>query len=375
MADRIALSEPTFTGRELDYLRDCIESGWVAARGRFVREFEAEFAAYHGAHDAVTTASGTAALHLALAGLGIGPGDEVIVPTLSFIATVNPVSYVGAAPVFADVTRDTYTLDPQQLESLITERTRAIVVVHLYGQPTDMDAIEAIAHPRGIAIVEDATEALGARYRGRLCGKLGTVGCFSFNGNKVITSGGGGMLLAADPELLERMRHLSLQGRVPGTAEYLHDSIGFNYVMSNLQAAVGLGQLEGLDARLARKRQIAARYRAALAPLPGIECFSEPEWSEGNFWLNSVLVDPESGIDRHALMAWLDARGIESRPFFHPLHRLQPYARAGQPELPVADLLHSRGVSLPSSAGLTDADQERVIEALSACVQDQVAVR
>jgi perosamine synthetase len=371
MSDRIPLSVPDFTGREGEYLQECIDSGWVAARGPFVERFESAFAAYHDAADAVSTASGTAALHLALVGLGIGPGDEVIVPALSFVATVNPVAYVGAKPVFADVNRDTYTIDPHQIESLITDRTRAIIVVHLYGQPTDMDAVAEVALARGIAIVEDATEALGASYRGRLCGTLGTVGCFSFNGNKVITSGGGGMLLASDPGLLERMRLLSLQGRVPGTTEWLHDDIGFNYVMSNLQAAVGLAQFEGLEARLRRKREIGARYQSQLGDMRGLEVLREPEWSVGNHWLNSVLIDPAYGSGRHALMAWLDAHGIDSRPFFYPLHQLKPYARNGQPDLPVAQLLHERGVSLPSSAGLTDADQERVIETIIACPGDR----
>jgi perosamine synthetase len=352
---------PSFGGRENEYVQECLDTGWVSSKGRFVREFEAAFAARHASPAAVSTGSGTAALHVALVELGIGPGDEVIVPALTFIATVNPVRYVGATPVFADLDPTTLTIDPAQVAALVSERTKAIIVVHLYGQPADMDPILGL----GVPVIEDATEALGSTYRGRLCGTIGEVGCFSFNGNKVITTGGGGMLLARDQDRLEHMRYLTLQAREPGSVEYLHGDVGFNYVLSNMQAALGLAQIEGLDERLERKRAIHRRYAEDLRDVPGLRVVGEPEWASSNFWLNSVLVDPaEYGMDRLELAARLETEDIETRPFFHPIHQLPPYREFARGPLPVSELLHDQGLSLPSSPMLAAEDQARVIDAL-----------
>ncbi|MEA2479177.1 MAG: perosamine synthetase [Thermoleophilaceae bacterium] len=362
---RIPLSVPTLAGNELAYLSECVAENWVAASGRFVGEFERGFADYHGADDALSAQSGTAALHVAMTALGIGPGDEVIVPSLTFVATANPVRYVGATPVFADVDPLTYGLDVESVRGLVNGRTRAIVPVHLYGHPVDMDPLLEVARAAGAYVIEDATEALGSRYRGRLCGTLGDVGCFSFNGNKVITTGGGGMVLARDPELLRRMRKLTLQGRVPGR-EYVHDEVGFNYTLSNVQAAIGVAQLERLDQLVAARRAVAARYAEALAGVPGLTYCREAEWAWSNFWLGSVLVDPDAyGEDRDELMDRLGAAGIEARPFFHPIHRLEPFAVQGGGPLPVAERLHATGVSIPSSASLAPDAQDRVIDALA----------
>ena len=359
---RIPLSEPTFGGNEAKYLQECIGEGWVASRGRFVREFEELFARRHDSPDAVTTSSGTTALLLALETLGVGPGDEVIVPALTFIATVNPVRHLGATPVFVDVDAETYCMDPALVAAAITERTRVILPVHLFGHAADFDSLLRLAEPRGIAIVEDATEALGSTYRDRACGTLGTIGAFSFNGNKVITSGGGGMLLAADPERLAHLRHLTLQARVPGTLEYEHDEIGHNGVLSNLQAAVGLAQLEHLDDRLAARRALAARYTAALRDVPDLRFCTEAPGTRHNFWLMSVLVDESvAGRSRTDVMDALRAVGIDSRPFFSPLPGLPPYRPfAGDGEYPVAVRLHAQGVSIPSSSHLTNEEQDLV---------------
>jgi perosamine synthetase len=363
---RIPLSEPSLGEPELAYLRQCIEENWVSSKGRFVREFEALFALIHGAPDAVSTNTGTAALHLALLVLGLGPGDEVLVPALTFAASANVIRYVGATPVFVDVDPDTYTIDPAAAQAALTERTRALLVVHLYGHPVDMDAVARLARDRGLAVVEDATEALGSRYRGELCGTLGDIGCFSFNGNKVITTGGGGMVLARDPELLERVRHLSLQARVPGTREYLHDDVGFNYTLSNLQAAVGLAQLERLEQLLSRRRVLAGRYAAGLAGVPGLHFCTEADGCESNHWLMSVLVDEAvHGRSPTRLIADLAEQAIEARPFFTPLPDLAPYAGSRHGPWPVSDRLHACGVSIPSSANLDDEGQDRVIAALS----------
>lgn len=314
----------------------------------------------------MSTSSGTAALHLACRELGLGPGDEVLVPAMTFAASANAVLYTGATPVFVDVDPTTFTIDPERAAAAITPRTRAIMVVHLYGHPTDMDAIGAIASDHGLAVVEDATEALGSLHRGELCGTLGDFGCFSFNGNKVITSGGGGMVLARDPARLRHIRHLSLQARVPGNPEYLHDELGFNYVLSNLHAAVGLAQLERLDELLARRREIAARYAAGLAAAGDLGFTLECSWARSNYWLMSVLVEPDgSGRSRDEVMAELAAANIEARPFFMPLPALAPYRPAGAaPPVAVAEDLHARGISIPSSASLEPAQQDRVIDVL-----------
>jgi len=365
MEGAIPLSVPVLDGNEARYLQACVDENWVASKGRFVREFEALFATVHGRPSAVSTCNGTAALHLAMVELGLGPGDEVIVPVLSFVATVNPVRYVGATPVFVDVDPVSYGMNPAAVLAAITPRTRAILPVHLYGQPVDVDPLMRLAREHGLAVVEDATEALGSRYRDQPCGCLGTIGAFSFNGNKVITAGGGGMLLADGPERLERMRHLSLQARVPGSVEYLHDDVGFNYTLSNLQAAVGLAQLERLDERVAARRQLAVRYAQALGEIEDLTFCAEPEWARSNFWLMSVLVDPAArGRTRDTVMRALEARGVASRPFFHPLCDLPPYRDAQGGEFPVARRLHSQGVSIPSSPNLTVEQQDEVIAVL-----------
>jgi perosamine synthetase len=377
---RIPLSEPSLGEAEAEYLQRCIEENWVASGGRFVKEFEERFASFHGSASAVSTASGTAALHLALIELGVGPGDEVLVPALTFVASANAVRYTGAESVFVDVDPVTYTIDPLDAARRISERTRALMAVHLYGHPADMDALLTLADAHDLALVEDATEALGTRYRGQLCGTLGDVGCFSFNGNKVITTGGGGMVLAADGERLEHIRHLTLQGREPGSWEYEHDEVGFNYALSNLHAAVGLAQMQRLEELLARRRAAAARYANALEGAADLTFCREAPWAQSNFWLTSVLVDPAMhGRSREQLMRALGDAGIQSRPFFTPL----PDTRAYRPEavgarpscdppriaggdFPVARRLHATGLSLPSSAGLEEADQDRVIAELLA---------
>jgi perosamine synthetase len=366
---RIPLSEPALGETEARYLRQCVDENWVAAGGRFVRELEALFADIHGCPDAVSTSSGTAALHLAIVELGLGPDDEVLVPALTFVATANAVRYAGATPVFVDSDPVTYTIDPSDAAAKVTARTRALIAVHLYGHPADMDALGEVAHRHSLAIVEDATEALGSRYRGRPCGTIGDVGCFSFNGNKLVTAGGGGMVLATDPGRLEHIRHLSLQGRQPGTLEYLHDEVGFNYALSNLHAAVGLAQLERLEDLLARRRMLAARYAAAVAPVAGLTFCAEAPWAQSSFWLMSVLVDRAAyGRSREQLMEALGGAGIDSRPFFTPLPDVAAHYGDTVSDIPVARRLHAEGLSLPSSTHLQTADQDRVLAELLARV-------
>jgi perosamine synthetase len=343
----------------------------VASKGRFVGEFERLFAAIHDQPGAVSTTSGTAALHLACLELGLGDGDEVLVPALTFAASANAVLYTGATPVFVDVDPETFTIDPAKASECLSPRTRAIMPVHLYGHPADMDALTALAEDHDLAIIEDATEALGSRYQGKLCGTLGDVGCFSFNGNKVITAGGGGMVLTRDPDRMAHIRHLSIQSRVSGSLEYLHDEVGFNYGISNLQAAVGLAQLERLDEFVARRREIAAHYATRLADAEGLTFSCEAEGVYSNYWLMSVLTHGTSGgPDRESVMSALADAHIEARPFFTPLPDLPLYARQGiAPHgVSVSRDLHARGISIPSSASLDREQQDRVATVLLSVV-------
>lgn len=368
MTKRIPLSEPVLDGEELRYLAECVRTNWVSYSGPFVTTFERRFARTIGMPDAVALNSGTAALHLALLIAGVGPGDLVIVPDLTFIAPANAVRYCGAEPAFVDVTADTWTLDVEMLDAFLREhperaRVKAVLPVHLLGHPADMDPLLRLCARAGVAVVEDATESLGARYRGRHLGTLGAVGCFSFNGNKIITSGGGGMLVAASAADMERARYLSTQAR-DDPAEYVHDAVGFNYRLSNVHAAVGIAQLERLDARVAAKRRIAERYRAGLADVPGVSHPLEAPWATATFWLYTILVAPPAKRASRELIADLAREGIEARPLWAPLHQQRPYRENIAYRIERAPDVYARAVSLPSSVDLSEEDQDRVISAV-----------
>ncbi|KUK36969.1 MAG: DegT/DnrJ/EryC1/StrS aminotransferase [Thermacetogenium phaeum] len=354
---KIPLDWPNLGQLEREYILRALDSGYVSSAGPLVGEFEKRFAAYLGVAHAVAVVNGTAGLHLALKLLGIGPGDEVIVPALTFIATVNPVIYTGARPVVVDVDPHTWNIDPAEIEKAITKHTRAIIPVHLYGNPADMDAILGLARKYGLYVIEDATEALGATYKGKKVGTFGRIGVFSFNGNKIITTGGGGMLVTEDPQLAHRARILVNQGREPGETEYEHQEIGFNYRLTNLQAALGLAQLERLPEFLAIKRRNAALYRRKLQGVSGISWQRELSGAEGNWWLFSILIDAEKyGESREAFMDRLGGCGVQIRPLFRPIH-LQPcYRHYPFPICPVAEDLYAKGINLPSSSFLTEDD-------------------
>ncbi len=344
------------------YLLDCLETGWLSSAGPYVARFEEAFSAVCKTRYAVAVSSGTSALHLALLAAGVGPEDEVIVPALTFVATANAVTYTGARPVFADVDRQTWTLDPADVMRRLTHRTRALVPVHLYGQPADMDPLLAIARDRGLIVIEDAAEAHGARYKGRQVGGLGDAGCFSFFGNKIISTGEGGMLVSNDAKLARAaalLRNHAADRDVP----YLHRAIGFNYRLSNLQAAVGCAQLEDLEVVLARKRRIARAYSLRLARVPGVSLPPEAPWAENIHWMYSVLIEDDFGLTRDAVMHALKARGIETRPFFVPLHRQPPYD-SSEPR-PIAEEIARRGINLPSGPTLSEMDIETVCAALA----------
>ncbi len=371
----IPVAEPLIGARELEYVTDAVRSGWVSSIGRYVTEFERAVAEACAADHAVATSSGTAALHLALAVLGIGPGDEVIVPSLTFVATANAVRYVGATPVFADSDPDHWCIDAAEVQRLVTARTRAVIPVHLYGHPADMDAIMAIARKHRLKVIEDAAEALGATYRGRPVTALGDAGVLSFYGNKLITTGEGGMLVTNNPRVAERARLLRDHAMHP-ERRYWHEEVGFNFRITNLQAALGLAQAERIGAFLARKREIAERYRDALADVPGIRMQCEARWAGSAWWMSSVQVESGFGLERDALMQALERSGIDTRGSFVPVHTMPPY-RHGR-VLHHAQRLARNVLSLPSAVTLTHEDQDYVIarvRSLSAAPSRKLAAR
>lgn len=363
----IHLAEPDLTGNEKKYLQDCLETGWISGSGNYVEAFENGFAEFCGAAYGVAIVNGTAALHIALLALGIEPGDEVIVPDLTYIASANAVTYCGARPVFADVDPATWTLNPTDVARKLSPRTRAIMPVHLYGHPVDMDPILELAQAHNLYIVEDAAEAHGAEYKGRRTGTLGDVGVFSFYGNKIITTGEGGMLVTNDSSLASKARLLKGQGMDP-QHRYWFPIIGYNYRMTNMQAAIGLAQLERIEWFIERRREVARWYDAAFSSLPVLKPIEET-WAKNSYWLYSICVNKE--IDRDLLMNHLLERGVETRPFFYPMHDMPPYREAIHGALPVSSRLAAQGLSLPSSANLTQEDVAYIAQVLQESLAKQ----
>lgn len=367
---RIYLSPPELTGRELAMLGEAIASGWIAPLGPHVDAFEVEVARRVDMPHAVALSSGTAALHLALLGLGIGRGDAVWTSTLTFAATANAIAYVGATPVFIDAERASWNLDPGLVAEALEHAARtgslprAVIGVDLYGQCVDWEPVIAACQRHGVAVIEDAAEALGATYRDRPAGSLGDVSILSFNGNKIITTSGGGMLLARDAALIDRARYLATQAREP-VRHYEHKEIGFNYRLSNLLAAVGRAQLADLDRRVAARRAIRERYRAALGDLPGWSFMPEASWGRATFWLSCATIDAGAfGATRDRVIERLAALDIEARPVWKPLHRQPAFAGAQVLRGQVAEALFRDGLCLPSGSSLTEGEQDRVIEAV-----------
>jgi perosamine synthetase len=362
----LRVSQTRLDGNELAYLTECIRSNWISSAGAFVERFERRFADQVGAKFAVACSSGTASLHLALAGLGIGPGDEVIVPAFTMIATANAVRYTGARPVFVDADARDWNLDIARVEAAITERTRGIVPVHTYGLPADMDALRAIADRRGLFLLEDAAQAHGATVRGRPAGSLGDAAAFSFYANKIISTGEGGMVTTNDERLAAVVR--TLRDHAFSTERHFwHSLAGFNYRMTNLQAAVGLAQAERLAEFVEIRRQNARLYAGELARVPGITLPPEREGAEGVYWMYGILVGEEFGCSRDELRRRLARRGIETRTFFVPLPIQPVYFRQWRGvRFPVAEDLGRRGLYVPSSSALAPADIARVAREIAA---------
>jgi perosamine synthetase len=361
----IPVADTLLSGNELRYVTDCVETNWISSAGSFVKRFESEFAAAMGCEFGVACSSGTAALHLALSALGIGQGDEVIIPTFTMIATANAVAYTGATPVLVDSESITWNMDPTLVAARTTPRTRGIVVMHTYGHPVDMDAIARLADSSGLWVLEDAAESHGAQYRGRPVGSLGTAACFSFYANKIITTGEGGMVTTNDEKLAQVVRRLR-DHAFSDERHFWHRYRGFNYRMTNLQAAVGVAQTERLADLVEIRRVNARRYGERLRGIRGLTLPAESPSATNVFWMYGVLVEEAFGCSRDELRARLARRGIETRTFFIPIH-LQPiYYRAYRRQsYPVAEALCRKGMYLPSGATLSEADVDYVAESLA----------
>lgn len=364
----VPLHQPEFAGNEWDYVRDCLDTGWVSSVGKYVDEFESRLARYTGARHAIAVVNGTAALHAALVGAGVGRDDEVLVPALSFVATANAVSQCGAVPHFVDSDEGTLGLDPAALKShlahvaepaggglrnkLTGRRLAAIVPMHTFGHPVDMFALLTVAGQFGIPIIEDAAESLGSFIGDRHTGTFGLLGTLSFNGNKVITTGGGGAILTDDPAVARHLKHLTTTAKRPHPWEFFHDAVAWNYRMPNLNAALGCAQLERLPGMLARKRSLAMNYQAAFGASSKLRFVVEPEGCRSNYWLNSIVLADPSMMPRDTLLAAANEEGFQCRPAWTLMHRLPMYADCPRAPLPVAERLEAALINLPSSPNL-----------------------
>lgn len=364
-AIRIPVYRPYLVGHEAEYVNRCLNSNWISSRGEFIERFENTFAQFTGAPFATSVCNGTTAIHLALAALGIGPGDEVIVPTFTYIASVNPILQLGATPVFVDSLSGTWQMDPAQIEHKISSKTKAIMAVHLYGSPCDMQALTRLCREHELLLVEDCAEAFGTLYRGQHVGTFGDAATFSFFGNKTITTGEGGMVITRSREVMDVARHLKTQG-VSTVREYWHDKLAYNYRMTNLCAAIGLAQLEQAVDILARKRRIAQWYAEAFEGLPLTLHKEQPETTH-SFWMCSALLD--NAVDRDGLRTSLRASGIETRPLFHPAHTM-PHCQSNE-SFPVAELISTKGINFPSYPALERGD----IEYISSVARDYFTSR
>lgn len=362
----IPVAMPDLSGNEERYVVEAVRSSWISSSGAFLEQFETEFAAACDAGYALGVSNGTTALHLVLSGMNVQPGDEVIVPSMTYIATANAIRYCGGKPVFVDVDPDTWCITAAAIEAAITPRTRGAIVVHLLGQPADMDPIMKVASTHGLWIVEDAAEAPFASYKGRRVGSIGHAGTFSFYGNKLLTSGEGGAITFQDPLMERRYRMLRGQGMDPDR-RYYFPIIGFNYRMTNVAAAILCGQMERRASIMERRRQIWARYVENLSQVPGITLRAENDWSETSPWMFACLVDETVfGVGRDQLAAALHEQRIETRPMFVPLHSLPPYRQAGPaPHLPVTDSLGASGIMLPTYTTLADHEIDRICTAIA----------
>ncbi len=351
----IPVYEPVLKGNEWNYLKECIKTNWISSKGKFIEQFEASFANYNNVAYALTTSNGTTALHLALISLGIKKGDEVIVPDLTFAASINSILYCGAKPILVDIERDTFNIDTHLIEQKITSVTKAIMPVHLYGNPCNMDDIIKIANKYKLFVIEDSAEAFGSEYKSKKVGTFGDSGCFSFYGNKTITTGEGGMIVYKDKKLYEKAKILRDHGMDP-QKPYWHQHVGYNYRMTNMQAAIGLAQLERANNIISRKIEIANVYKEHLCDIDGIHFPFVDKNNLNTYWLVSIVLDSKLKINRDELQKGLFNFGIDSRPFFYPIHIMPPYHNLfdKRESFPNSSFISAHGLSLPSSVNLTN---------------------
>lgn len=367
---RLYLSPPHMSGREMKFIQEAFDTNWISPLGPHVDAFEREFCHAVGAPHAAALVSGTAAMHLALLLAGVGPGDEVLVSTLTFSASVNPVVYLGGRPTFIDSERVSWNMDPALLAEVLRARAKggrlpkAVILVHLYGQSADIEPILAVCKRSGVTLIEDAAEALGATYKGKAPGTFGKIGIFSFNGNKIITTSGGGMLVSGDDELVVHARKLATQARDPAP-HYEHSEIGYNYRMSNILAGIGRAQLEVLEGRVAGRRRNFEYYALALGDLPGLTFMPEAPWGRHTRWLTCVMIDPaEFGADREAVRLALEQENIEARPLWKPMHLQPVFSGCETVGGEVAESLFDQGLCLPSGSNLGSVDLERIVSVI-----------
>ena len=352
----IPVAAPALIGNEKKYVLDCIKSNWISSNGKYIQNFEESFADFNKVKYALSCSNGTVALHLALMALGISTGDEVILPTFTYVATANAVMYCGAKPIFIDSDSETWNIDPSLIEKFITKNTKAIIVVHIYGHPVDMDVVMNIAQKHHLFVIEDAAEAHGAEYKGQIVGSFGDISIFSFYGNKVITTGEGGMVITNNDLLASKVRQLKGQGMDP-SRRYWFPILGYNYRMTNIAAAIGLAQLENINWHISRRREIATRYQENFKDFPEIQLQPEKPYARSIHWLSSITISEIIPISRDQIMKELEILGIETRPFFYPLHLLPIYQNQNiGRDFPVAEKIAARGINLPSSANLTSAE-------------------
>ena len=366
MPDFIPLAKPDFSPTAKKLVNDCLDTGWISSIGKYVEQFGQNLAKYIGVKYALPVSNGTAALHLALIALEIGPGDEVIVPALTFVASVNAIKYVGAKPVFVDVEADTFNLDLSKLEEKITKKTKAIMTVDLYGHPVDFSQVAKICQKHNLKFISDSAESLGSLYKGRPTGSQADISTFSFFGNKIITTGEGGMVVTDNLKLYQLSKLYRDQGKDTSVHNYYHPVIGYNYGLTNLQAAVGISQLKRLKKFVHQKRSIANKYLKLLKDTPGLSFQLEQKYAKSNWWMFSVLVDKERfGRSRDELMDHLLKKHIETRPFFYPMHMLPPYKKEIKPtNFPITKTIASQGMNLRSFSSLSSSQVKHICHAI-----------